>query len=239
MKERVIPWELADEELLRRMEKSTCKKNSELTEEPLPRRSKRRRQETARMTEFRESGKRRKISWIGLSEMENVNKNSRYGVRPIKEAGRGRQLSYVLVASTAAAPAAAAAATSGGTHRGAGQWGPQPSPPVALVPVGTGAPVAGPSPPTPAMVPVVWAPPGRRGRPRRRPQRRDRALWSALEEIRKDLHKREGEERGRSRSASGGAPADGEAQEAAVARQDEAAADLCGEGARMSLENPQ
>ncbi|XGW34442.1 hypothetical protein V3C99_018378 [Haemonchus contortus] len=124
MKERVIPWELADEELLRRMEKSTSKKNSELTEEPLPRRSKRKRQETATMTEFRESGKRRKISWIGLSEIEDVNKNSRYGVRPIKEAGRGRQLSYVLVASTAAAPAAAAAATSSGTHRGGGGGGP-------------------------------------------------------------------------------------------------------------------
>uniref|UniRef100_A0A7I4Z4W4 Chromobox protein homolog 6 n=1 Tax=Haemonchus contortus TaxID=6289 RepID=A0A7I4Z4W4_HAECO len=131
MKERVIPWELADEELMRRMEKRTFKRKSEPTKEPLPRRSKRKRKETARMTEFRESGKRSKISWIGLSETEDVNKISRYGVRPIKEAGRGRQLSYVLVAW--AAPAAAGVAHRGEGGRG-GPVGPAAEPPTDFAP---------------------------------------------------------------------------------------------------------
>uniref|UniRef100_W6NGF1 Uncharacterized protein n=1 Tax=Haemonchus contortus TaxID=6289 RepID=W6NGF1_HAECO len=100
MKERVIPWEMADEDLLRRMESRAPKRKEERTEEQGLRRSKRKRQETARMRDYRENGKRRKIGMIRMIGLQNVNKNSDIWQRPIKEGRRSMHLSYVFASPT-------------------------------------------------------------------------------------------------------------------------------------------
>ncbi|KAK6056212.1 hypothetical protein COOONC_06287 [Cooperia oncophora] len=78
MKERVIPWELVDEGWLAKRDRRVPVQAGEPTERMTLRRSQRKRQATARMKEFQENEKRRKINWIRMLRNEDENKNENY-----------------------------------------------------------------------------------------------------------------------------------------------------------------